>query len=79
MSCFWVLAVLLGEGGMARKPGGVVLPCPHAVLCLQGKDQAPGCGHSAPPHPASPGLREAVSTPGSLQGESLVGAPEGPL
>ena len=66
MSCFWVLAVLLGEGGMARKPGGVVLPCPHAVLCLQGKDQAPGCGHS-------------VSTPGSLQGESLVGAPEGPL
>lgn len=61
------------EGPQARVG---VLPCPHAALRLQGKDQAPGRGHSAPPHPAAPGLREAVSTPGSLQGEHLAGAPE---
>ena len=65
------------EGGRDHKPGWVVLPCPHAALCLQGQDQAPGRGHSAPPHPASPGLWEVVSTPGSLHGERLVGVPEG--
>ena len=52
-------------------------PASHAVLCLQGKDQAPGRGHSAPPHPTSPGVWETVPTQSSLQGKCPVCVPAG--
>lgn len=54
------LAVTMGGGRAWTLPG------PQAVLRVQGKDQAPGRGHAAPPHPASPGVWEIMSTQSSL-------------